>query len=201
MDIEKILKQVQATKELYRPQVINFGNIYFAGVKEDSTIIQPTTNAYVLEGTKYIAVFIDYSYVVVTNTDRSHMVLFAGEDGILDDKLLVDRWKMTLNAPRFDSYCTYDRTYTISKEDLRLQINVKPHELTSRFEEMWQVFTEAQKCTTQHELDLLGRLFKQRKAINDATIELARQKAENERLKELVASHQKLLTLIEQHLP
>lgn len=200
MDIEKILKQVQATKELYRSQVINFDNIYFAGVKEDGTYIQPTTNVYMLECAKYIAVFIDYSYVVVTNTDRSHIVLLAGEDGILDDKLLVDGWKMTLNAPRFESYCTYDRTYTISKEDLRLQINVKPHELTSRFEEMWQVFTEAQKSTTQHELDLLGRLFKQRKIIDDATIEIARQRAENERLKELVASHQKLLNLIEQHI-
>jgi hypothetical protein len=201
MDIEKILKQVQATIGLYQSQVINFGIIHFAGVKEDGTFIQPTTNAYAMEDAKYVVVFIGYTYRVVTNTDNSHLVMFAGEDGILGDKLLIDGWKMTFNAPRFDSYCTYNRTVTISKEGLRLELSVKAHELTARFEDVWQFFTEAQKCTTQHELELLGKLFKQNKAIDDATIEVGRQKAENERLKELVVSHQKLLSFIEQHLP
>ena len=159
-------------RELQRIKIkLNFGApIYFA--IGDEYDVKSSNLWFILENTYMAAVILPYEYIVLTCDSSSAFTFFINENGVCNDSIEINGWRLQFDTPKEGLYRTYSRYATISKGSHCVSLSTNGTISPEDFKRIWEFFISITKIDDDYALlPLLEEIFRNKITIERLTRE------------------------------
>lgn len=138
--------------------------IYFSINGDD---IKPSTNSYAMEKAEHGLVIFTYTYTVISQSDCSMVPLFFSSTGEIEDYLIIDGWKIYFSTPITAFYRCNKTLIYMKKGDILIEEEIRPGKISEELPPIWALFAIIRKCSSQDEIDLTKKAYKQEKDLQE----------------------------------
>ena len=149
-----------------------------------------------IENAEHCIILFMYEYNVWQTNDYSYIPLCFNATGDIEDFIEINGWKLSFNKPVTSSLHSGPAKVFIENGEKKIVLEWSRRE--DYFPRIWKLFTIAQTCTTQLELDFALKAYKDGVELDGLREKVLKDEAKIDALNMQLCSYKNLLEKIEQ---
>ena len=166
-----------------------------AFISINGDVAKVSSYPYSIDKAEHCIILLMYEYNVWQTNDYSYIPLCFNANGDIEDFIEINGWKLSFNKPVTSSWHSGPAQVFIENREKKIAVDWYRRE--DYFPGIWKLFTIAQTCTTQLELDFALKAYKDEIELDCLREKVLKDEAKIDALNIQLSSYKELLEKIE----